>query len=153
METRFVTIASYRMPHDAEVAASFLEEKNIPTIILDDNTSILYGGPVEIRLQVPEENAEDALYILDTIMDEGVDLLEDIEGADYDDEPISETAHDWQERPAQPAQEICPRCESRNSLKIIPGPVPGWLNALLLGIPGLFFPAKHQCRGCGNIFK
>ena len=27
------------------------------------------------------------------------------------------------------------------------------LNALLLGIPGLLFPAQLQCRGCGAIFK
>lgn len=152
METRFVTIATYQMPYEAQMAASFLEEKDIPTVIRDDNTSILYGGAVEIRLQVPEQDAEDALYILDTIMDEGVDLLEDIED-NYEMETEEETAHGWQERPAQPAQEICLRCESRDSMKTIPSPVPGWLNALLLGLPHLLFPAQRQCRGCGAILK
>ena len=152
METRFVTIATYQMPYEAQMAASFLEEKDIPTVIRDDNTNFMGGGQVEIRLQVPEQDANDALYILDTLMDEGVDLLEDIEDH-YEMEIPEETAHHWKERPAQLVQEICPRCESRNSLKIIPSPVPGWLNALLLGIPGLFFPAQQQCRGCGNIIR
>lgn len=150
MESRFVTIASYQMPHEAEIAASFLEEKDIPTVIRDDNTNFMGGGQVEIRLQVPEQDAADALQILELLMDEGVDLLEDIED-NYEMETQEETAHDWKDPGAQTV--VCPRCLSINSHKTLPGPVPGWLNVLLLGLPGLFFPAQQQCRGCGNIFR
>jgi hypothetical protein len=152
MENRFVTIASYFMPHDAEVAASFLEEKGIPTLIRDDNTNPMGGGYVEIRLQVPEQSADDALDILDRMMDEGVDLLEDTK-EDYETEPTEVTTPSWKNVPADTQTVVCPRCLSINSHKTLPGPVPGWLNALLLGIPDLFFPAQLQCRGCGAVFK
>ncbi len=153
MKHPFVTIATYHMPHEAHVAKFRLEEEGIPAVILDNNMSSLYGGLVEIRLQVPEEDAEDALDILETELDEAVDLLEDIGGDEFEYPEDLEQAHDWKERPARHSQEICPRCGSQNSLKTVPGPVPGWLNALLLGTPGLFFPARQQCRGCGNVFR
>jgi len=152
MENRFVTIASFYMPHEAEMAASFLEEKGIPTVIRDDNTNPMGGGHVEIRLQVPEQNADDALDILDTMMEEGVDLLEDIE-ENFETEATQEAASNWKDLPEGTTPVICPRCLSINSHKTLPGPVPGWLNAILLGIPGLFFPAQLQCRGCGAVFK
>jgi hypothetical protein len=152
MGSPFVTIASYRMPHDAEVAASFLEDKGISTRIRDDNTNPMGGGYVEFRLQVPAEVADDALDILDTMMDEGVDLLEDI-GEDYETPATGETESYWKDVPEGTQPVICPRCLSLNSQKALPGPVPGWLNALLLGLPGLIFPAKLQCRGCGAIFN
>lgn len=152
MESRFVTIASFQMPHDAEVAASFLEEKGIPTLIRDDNTNPMGGGYVEIRLQVPEQNADDALEILEIMMEEGVDLLEDIEDT-YETEIEKETPSNWKDVPAGTKPVICPRCLSINSHKTLTGPVPGWLNGLLLGMPGLFFPAQLQCRGCGAVFK
>jgi hypothetical protein len=152
MENRFVTIASFHMPHDAEVAASFLEEKGIPTQIRDDNTNPMGGGMVEIRLQVPEQDADIALDFLDAMMEEGVDLLEDIEEK-YEHAPTEETASSWKETPSDTETVVCPRCLSINSHKTLPGPVPAWLNALLLGLPGLFFPTQLQCRGCGAIFK
>ena len=152
MENRFVTIASFLMPHEAEMAASFLEEKGIPTLIRDNNTNPMGGGYVEIRLQVPEQNADDALDILDVMMEEGVDLLEDIE-EDYETETTEEAASNWKDLPEGTTPVICPRCLSINSHKALPGPVPGWLNALLLGIPGLLLPAQLQCRGCGAVFK
>ncbi len=152
MENRFVTIASFHMPHEAEMAASFLEEKGIPTVIRDNNTNPLGGGFVEFRLQVPEQDADDALDILDVMMEEGVDLLEDIE-ENYEMETTEETASSWKDIPAGTKTVVCPRCLSINSQKTVPGPVPEWLNVLLLGFPGLFFPAKLQCRGCGAVFK
>ena len=153
MESEFVTIASYQMPHEAQVAKFRLEEEGIPAVILDNNMSSLYGGLVEIRLQVPEEDAYDALDILETELDEAVDLLEDIGGDEFEDPEDMERGHDWKAVPAQTLAMICPRCDSQNSLKTVPGPVPEWLNALLLGIPGLFFPARLQCRGCGTIIR
>ena len=140
------------MPHEAEMAASFLEEKGIPTVIRDNNTNPLGGGFVEFRLQVPEQDADDALDILDVMMEEGVDLLEDIE-ENYEMETTEETASSWKDIPAGTKTVVCPRCLSINSQKTVPGPVPEWLNVLLLGLPGLFFPAKLQCRGCGAVFK
>ena len=152
MENRFVTIASFLMPHEAEMAASFLEEKGIPTVIRDDNTNPMGGGYVEIRLQVPEQNADDALDILDVMMEEGVDLPEDIK-ENYETETTEEAASNWKDLPEGSTPVICPRCLSINSHKTLPGPVPGWLNAILLGLPALFFPAQLQCRGCGAVFK
>jgi hypothetical protein len=152
MENRFVTIASFHMPHEAEMAAAFLEEKGIPTVIRDNNTNPMGGGYVEIRLQVPEPNADDALDILDMMMEEGVDLLEDIE-ENYEMEATEETAPNWKDIPEGTTPIICPRCLSINAHKTLPGPVPAWLNMLLLELPGLFFPAQLQCRGCGAIFK
>ena len=134
------------------MAASFLEEKGIPTQIRDDNTNPMGGGYVEIRLQVPEQNANDALNILDTMMEEGVDLLEDIEES-YETETPEEAASNWKELPEETQTIICPRCLSINAHKPLPGPVPVWLNAILLGLPGLLFPAQLQCRGCGAVFK
>ena len=90
MENRFVTIASFLMPHEAEMAASFLEEKGIPTQIRDDNSNPMSGGYVEIRLQVPEPRADEALNFLDQMMEEGIDLLEDIEEG-YDTKSTEET--------------------------------------------------------------
>ena len=150
MENRFVTIASFQMPYEAEMAASILKDKGIPTMIRDNNTNPMSGGYVEIRLQVPEEHAERSLKILDEeMMDEGVDLLENIEeGYAIEEDP---TASSWKDTDT-PAV-VCPRCLSINAHKTLPGPVPGWLNAFLLGLPGLFFPAQLQCRGCGAIFK
>jgi hypothetical protein len=152
MKNRFVTIASFHMPHEAEMAAAFLEEKGIPTVIRDDNTNPMQGGYVEIRLQVPEQDADDALDILDLMMEEGVDLLEDIE-ENYENETTEEAASNWKDIPEGTTPVICPRCLSINSQKTVPGPVPEWLNMLLLGLPGLFFPAQLQCRGCGAVFK
>ncbi len=135
------------------MAASFLEEKGISTVIRDDNTNPMQGGYVEIRLQVPEQDADDALDILDLMMEEGVDLLEDIE-EDYEMEiKEEETASSWKDIPEGTKPVICPRCLSINAHKTLPGPVPLWLNMLLLGLPGLFFPAQLQCRGCGAVFK
>ena len=91
-----MTIASFYMPHEAEVAAAFLEEKGIPTKIRDDNTNPMSGGYVEIRLQVPEQEADNALDILDAMMEEGVDLLEDIE-ENYENETTEETASNWKD--------------------------------------------------------
>ena len=134
------------------MAAAYLEEKGISTVVRDDNTNPMGGGYVEIRLQVPEENADDALEILDIMMDEGVDLLEDIE-ENYEGEATEKTESNWKDVPPDIQTVVCPRCLSINSHKTLPGPVPEWLNAILLGLPGLFFPAKLQCRGCGAVFK
>ncbi len=153
MESNFVTIATYYLPHEAQVAKFRLEEEGIPAMILDGNMNSMYGGLVEIRLQVREEDADDAIDILETELDEAVDLLEDIGGDEFEDWQVPEQAHDWKDVPAPTAAAICPRCGSQNSLKTVPGPVPGWLNALLLGLPGLFFPTKVQCRGCGTIIR
>lgn len=151
MESNFVTIATYHMPHEAHVARFRLEEEGIPAMILDNNMNSMYGGLVEIRLQVREEDAADAIDILETELDEAVDLLEDIGGDEFEEPEGMEQARDWKAVPAPTAAAICPRCGSQNSMKTVPGPVPSLLNALLLGLPGLFFPAKQQCRGCGNI--
>ena len=140
------------MPHEAEVAASFLEEKGISTVIRDDNTNPMGGGYVEIRLQVPAQDADNAVAFLDAMMEEGVDLLEDIE-ENYENEIEKETASNWKDVPAGTKPIICPRCLSINAHKTLPGPVPGWLNMILLGIPGLLFPTQLQCRGCGAVFK
>ena len=134
------------------MAASYLKERGIPAMVRDDNTNPMGGGYVEIRLQVPEQNADDALELLDGMMEEGVDLLEDIE-ENFKTETGKATASNWKNVPEGTKPVICPRCLSINSHKTLPGPVPGWLNALLLGLPGLITPAQLQCRGCGAIFK
>ena len=111
------------MPHEAEIAASFLEEKGIRTMIRDDNTNPMGGGYVEIRLQVPEQDADAAIDFLDTMMEEGVDLLEDIE-ENYEGEATEETESNWKDIPADTQTVLCPRCLSINSHKTLPGPVP-----------------------------
>ena len=153
METRFVTVASFQMPYEAEMAVSILKDKGIPAIIRDNNTNPMSGGYVEIRLQVPEQDAERSLKILDEeMMDESVDLLENIEES-YGTETTEETASNWKDVPEGTQTVVCPRCLSINSHKALPGPVPGWLNTLLLGLPSLYFPTQLQCRGCGAVFK
>ena len=99
MESRYVTIASFYMPHEVEIAVSLLEEKGIPTVIRDDNTNPMGGGHVEIRLQVPEQNADDALDILDGMENEGVDLLEDVEETFDAETKKEETPSHWKDIP------------------------------------------------------
>jgi len=140
------------MPHEVEIAVSILEEKGIPTVIRDDNTNPMAGGYVEIRLQVPEQNADDALDILEEMTNEGVDLLEDIE-ENFETETTEKSPSNWKDIPEGTQTVVCPRCLSINAHKTLPGPVPAWLNAILLGIPSLFFPTQLQCRGCGAVFK
>ena len=152
MESRYVIIASFYMPHEVEIAVSILEEKGIPTVIRDDNTNPMGGGYVEIRLQVPEQNADDALDILEEMTNEGVDLLEDIE-ENFETETTEKSPSNWKDIPEGTQTVVCPRCLSINAHKTLPGPVPAWLNAILLGIPSLFFPTQLQCRGCGAVFK
>lgn len=152
MDIRYVTIASFYMPHQAEVAVSLLKEKGIPTVVRDDNTNPMGGGYVEIRLQVPEHNADDALDILDRMSEEGVDVLEDIEET-FEAEKTEETQSNWKDLPEGSQTVVCPRCLAINSHKLLPGQIPAWLNVLLLGLPRRFFPTQMQCRGCGAIFK
>ena len=153
MESRYVTIASFYMPHEVEIAVSLLEEKGIPTVIRDDNTNPMGGGYVEIRLQVPEQNADDALDILDAMENEGVDLLDDIEEKFETEAKKEETPSNWKDIPEGTQTVVCPRCLSINAHKPLPGQFPSWLNLLLLGLPGRFFPSQLQCRGCGAIFE
>ncbi|MEA1971876.1 MAG: DUF2007 domain-containing protein [Candidatus Cloacimonadota bacterium] len=60
-----VTIASLRNPIIIEIAINLLEEYNIEVFSADGNVSKIYGGGlIPTRIQVLEENVDEATEIL-----------------------------------------------------------------------------------------
>ncbi len=80
MNHKFVAVGAYSKPWEADIARATLEAAEIPVIMKDDNTvsmnwfySNAIGG---VRLEVPEEFAEQAVKLLSTIA-ESTDNLRD----------------------------------------------------------------------------
>ncbi|HZT81800.1 MAG TPA: DUF2007 domain-containing protein [Gemmataceae bacterium] len=68
MGEQFVTVATFTLPAEAELARGRLEEEGIPAGVIGDMSSGLFvgfGNPLGgVQLQVPEAHAERALAIL-----------------------------------------------------------------------------------------
>jgi hypothetical protein len=64
---RVTTIREYTDAVQAGLARSFLEDNQIEAVLADENTSAWIGARllIPIRLQVPEDRAEEALRLLD----------------------------------------------------------------------------------------
>ena len=133
MDNRLVTIRTYSLPWQADLARTTLEAEGLPAIVADANTvtmnwlfSNAIGG---VKLQVPESHAAAAIEVLSQ------------------EEPPSGLPQDEIDAPS------CPQCGKRNSAVIRLGRRWTFLTWLLLGVP-LFFPPKRcQCLECGTIWK
>ncbi len=66
---RFVTVATYVFPWEAQLAKARLESEGIQSVVADEITAGLYGANAigGIRLRVREEDAERATELLSTL--------------------------------------------------------------------------------------
>ncbi len=140
MSGRFVTVATYSLPYEAELARNMLEAEGIEAIIGGDLT----GGMLplgEIQLQVREEDAAGAVGILAdqaaraTLEDDWETQAESGAGVwtcSLCGEPVPENAT------------LCPSCQTpRDAIRTDPRPEPG---QLLAGEPGPPPPEALQRR-------
>ena len=134
MDDQLVTIKSFSLPWEADLARATLEAQGIPAVVADAHTvsmnwlwSNAIGG---VKLQVPEKFIEAATKALA-----------------FRPEP---SPSDSQEEIDAPT---CPRCGNRNSTIIRLGRRWTFLTWLLFDIP-LFFPPKRcKCLKCGEVWK
>jgi hypothetical protein len=72
MQDELVTLETFLMAHEAELALGFLEANGIDAFLADENMSRLYVAPLVggIRLQVRAEDAERARELLQEVRDE-----------------------------------------------------------------------------------
>ena len=66
MKSEFSVVRSYRTAIEAHAAKHFLEANGIPAFVLDEYSSESWWNTVEIKIQVPVDQAQDALALLDT---------------------------------------------------------------------------------------
>ena len=136
-ESRLKTIASFRDLPLAELAKLKLESEGIPGFLQNKNLvavdwalSFATGG---VKLQVPEEQADLAIQILDE------DCSADLAGVD-------------EEFPEPEKSDLCEKCKSPN-LKTLDARRKAGAWSLLLGIPFIFLRKRHQCADCGHTMK
>ncbi len=146
MEPSLKIIATYSMPYQAHLAKSRLEAEGISAFIRDEHLisidwlySPALGG---VKLEVPEDQWEEANKILETSLPTDLEQMEIIE---------SDPVH------VLPAESLihleCTNCGSQGFVEEMRNPVSGFLNGILLGIPYFWFGKPHLCRACGYIFR
>ena len=134
MDDKLVTVRTYSLPWQADLARAALEAEEIPAFVADANTvsmNWLYSNAIGgVRLQVPESYAEAANETL---------------SANENSSPsIPEDESDFL---------ACPQCGKHNSTIIRYGRRWTFLTWLLVGIPLFFPPKRYQCLECGAIWK
>ena len=134
MEDQLVTIKSFSLPWEAELARATLEAQGIPAVVADAHTvsmNWLYSNAIGgVKLQVLETFVEAATKALAF-------------------QPESSPSDSQEEIDAP----ICPRCSNRNSTIIRLGRRWTFLTWLLVGVP-LFFPLRRcKCLECGKVWK
>ena len=146
MESKWVTIASFNMPHQAHLAKSRLEAGGIPVTIRDEHLismnqfySPALGG---VKVQVLTENMKEAQEILNSVPD--VEL--------QDEEALSATMPE-EPGPRPPEAIECPHCGSEGFAEELHYPVERFLNGLLLGLPYLWIGRPLHCRACNHTFR
>lgn len=134
MESRFVTIAAFNMPHQAHLAKARLEAEGIPAFLRDEHLigmnmflSPALGG---VKVQVPEEHSESAKKIIFT------DHSEELSELFEEDPPV-----------------LCPQCGSPSTFLLLGNPWIAVLSFLLAGLPLFFLQNKQKCKACGRLFK
>lgn len=138
--TALVTVASFRDPWEARIAAGLLQSEEILVFVIHEN-HIWMNWPISqalggVKLQVPLQVRLQAMQVLDGLKKgEYSDLLEGYE-------PVYDT------RP-------CPRCQSGDFKPVFS--VRGWLSLLIIWIClGIIFPARRRlnsCRRCSYIWE
>jgi len=138
---RLVTIATFQDTIKANIYKAKLQAAGIYSFLADENTvginwlfSNAIGG---IRLQVTEEDVENALYLLE-------------------DNPILTSSSSTEEEnmisPSMAAT-LCPNCHSSNVKKDkFSKEVAGW-RWTFLGFPLPFLSKAHHCFECGHLWK
>lgn len=146
--SRWVTVITFVTPYDSYVAQSLLESAGIPVFLRDENTihviNIYSQGVGGVRLQVPEEYAQEAL-----------DLL--TEGGFIESHAEASAKVKAESRPERfPAAngERCPYCGSDN---VGLNRSPRWGTALAyLGFPPLIKVCdrkRYHCFDCRKEWK
>lgn len=126
--SKFVVVAKYSFPLDANIAKASLESEGIPAHIADEHTvnmQWLYSDAVGgVRLFVPEQFEVEAKTILNLNFAEDVDLA-------FEKSP-----------------EHCPQCNSLNVVNHTKGKKPAFLIFILLGFPLFFYKHGKKCSDC-----
>ena len=95
MSEKLVTVAHYTDYLEADLARQLLEDEGIKAFVLGQNTGNIYSGVpvvVDIQLQTPQSQAEEAREVLEDARKQLEDASQDNEDDDWDDE--SETDED-----------------------------------------------------------
>ena len=134
MDDQLITVRTYSLPWQADLARTMLEAEGIPAFVADANTvsmNWLYSNAIGgVRLQVPESYAEAANETLSSDKNYSPSVPED-----ESDSPT------------------CPKCGNHNSTIIRRGRRWTFLTWLLVGVPLFFPPKRYQCLECGTIWK
>lgn len=145
MQSKWVTIATFDVPHQAYLLKSRLEAADIPVFLRDEHVSRLYlyaGGLGGVKVQVLNTHLKEAQEILSSVPD--VELL--------DEEALSaKMPEDHGPRPAESIE--CPQCGSEGFAEELHYPVERFLNGLLLGLPYLWIGRPLHCRACDCTFR
>lgn len=146
MSPELVTVATYPMPYQAHLAKTHLEAEGIPAFIQDEHLNSIdwlytpaLGG---IRLQVAQDQLEEARKVLETPIDFDLEEMEIVAGPDADALPGrgTPTTH-------------CPHCGGQGFVETDENALDRFVNALLLGIPYFWFGRPYLCRACGKTFR
>lgn len=133
-DIRWITVATFWKPTDAQIARLRIESEGIDVILLDENlvaTDWLYANAIGgIKLQVPEPSAATAHALLARPTDPAADR--------NDGQPVSD------------GQVLCPRCGSRD---IYPTSHSRRLSFVALFVSALLLPLalgrRTRCAACG----
>lgn len=128
-----VTVATFSIPYEAQLARGLLESNSIEAFVADEQMigiNWLYSNALGgVRLQVTENNAEQAMQLLDS----------EVEPANVDSQP-------------EDGWEVCGNCGSRNVEYFTAKKGATLLSLFLLGLP-LFLPSKKlRCLDCARVW-
>lgn len=145
MQPKWVTVATFNLPHLAHLAKSRLEAEGIPTFIQDENLTRILGYTMVLggaKLQVPDVDLIAAQQVLASTPDVELSDEEALSAP-----PIEEPG------PEPPELMECPHCGSRGFVEELSHPVERLLNGLLLGLPWLWMGRPLHCRACRHTFR
>lgn len=143
MASKWVTIATFDLPHQAYLAKSRLVAEDIPVFLRDEHLNRLYTGALGgIKLQVPPARLEEAQEILDSLPD-----------VELQDEEALQAKMPEEPGPRPPESISCPHCGSEGFSEELHYPVERFLNGLLLGLPYLWIGRPLHCRACKHDFR
>ena len=135
MDEELVTIRTYHLLWEAEVARMTLATEGIRAFVIDDQMahvnfaySLAMGGP---RLQVPAKHAERALALLTS------------ESHAQQNEALME----------KDESSLCPQCGEKNTELLRKGRFAAFIFGLFTSIPMTALPGKRHCADCGHTWR
>lgn len=130
---KWVIIASYSYPYQAQIAKARLVSVGIPVYIENEHTVNMYwlyshamGG---VRVAVPDDRVEDAKYLIEK------DFSQDID-EEFD----------------QPALK-CPHCQSYAVEPYTEGKRPAFFLFAVIGFPLFKYKHGYKCNDCEKFFE